>query len=336
MSLTLTERAVRNVSDILTSALQHDASHKAVIIYDAQWGLTQIVADAYKAALPSATTIDFDTSSKEEILAVFETLSPQDLVVMVQSTNFRLNDFRIRLHLFAKKIKVIEHARLGRNTEATWGTYIDALAYDKTWYRETGQGLKHILDSAEELRYESCNATLSVSGGLEPASLNIGDYTGMENVGGAFPIGEVFTEARSLELINGSFYIDIFADTNFEIEKHEPFRVDIAHGQIAGFGENAPQAFKDIIEKVRLEERPIIRELGFGLNRAITRERFLNDITAFERNLGMHFSIGEKHSIYKKPGIKAYKARYHIDVFPVIDRVIADGVVIFEHGQYVL
>ncbi|OGG61543.1 hypothetical protein A3C87_02760 [Candidatus Kaiserbacteria bacterium RIFCSPHIGHO2_02_FULL_49_34] len=336
MELSLEEIARQNVSHIVTQALQHTSAQKAVIIFDTQFGLTRMVANAYRVMLPDAVRIDFDMSSKEEILAAFDLLSPGDLVIMVQSTNFRLNDFRIRLHLFAKKLKVIEHARLARNTEETWATYIHALAYDQTWYHETGHGLKNILDSAQELRYESGDAVLVVKDGLEAASLNIGDYTGMENVGGSFPIGEVFTEAKDLTKLNGSVYIDIFADTNFEIEKHEPFRVDIAEGLIVGYGENTPQLFKDIIEKIKEEERPIIRELGFGLNRAITRENFLNDITAFERNLGMHFSIGEKHSIYKKPGIKAYKARYHIDVFPVIDRVLADGVVIFEDGRHML
>jgi len=39
--------------------------------------------------------------------------------------------------------------------------------------------------------------------GLEPAKLNIGDYGGLKNVGGQYPIGEVFTESRDLEAVNG-------------------------------------------------------------------------------------------------------------------------------------
>ena len=71
-----------------------------------------------------------------------------------------------------------------------------------------------------------------------------------------------------------------------------------------------------------------------GLNRAITREHHVNDITAFERILGMHLSMGEKHSVYKKEGIITHKARFHVDLFPVVTRATADREVIFENGKY--
>ena len=83
-------------------------------------------------------------------------------------------------------------------------------------------------------------------------------------------------------------------------------------------------------------ERPIIREIGFGLNRAITKERYLEDITAFERILGMHLSLGEKHSVYKKEGIITHKARFHVDLFPVVDHVYVDNSLIFENGKYLV
>lgn len=67
-----------------------------------------------------------------------------------------------------------------------------------------------------------------------------------------------------------------------------------------------------------------------------TRERYPQDITAFERILGLHLSLGEKHSVYKKPGITTHKTKFHVDVFPVVDRVLVDGEVIFENGKYVV
>ena len=36
---------------------------------------------------------------------------------------------------------------------------------------------------------------------FESAKLNIGDYSGMNNIGGQFPLGEVFTEAQDLEAV---------------------------------------------------------------------------------------------------------------------------------------
>jgi hypothetical protein len=80
--------------------------------------------------------------------------------------------------------------------------------------------------------------------------------------------------------------------------------------------------------------RPSLNALLLKTSRAITRERYPEDITAFERILGLHFSLGEKHSVYKKEGITTHKARFHVDVFPLVDKITADGVVIFEAGEY--
>jgi len=79
-----------------------------------------------------------------------------------------------------------------------------------------------------------------------------------------------------------------------------------------------------------------MREIGFGLNRAITRENYIKDITAFERILGLHISLGEKHTVYKKEGIRAKKTRYHVDLFLDVDSVLADGEEIFKNGEYIV
>jgi hypothetical protein len=136
--------------------------------------------------------------------------------------------------------------------------------------------------------------------------------------------------------VNGSLLIYSFADVDFNIVMHEPFRIDIVDGLVVGWADNTPQAFIDVIEKIKTNERPIMREIGFGMNRAITREKYLNDITAFERILGLHVSLGEKHTIYKKEGITAKKTRFHVDLFLDTTTVIADGKVLFENGTYIL
>ena len=46
--------------------------------------------------------------------------------------------------------------------------------------------------------------------------------------------------------------------------------------------------------------------------------------------------MGEKHSVFKKAGITTHKTKFHVDLFPVADRVTADGEVIFENGKYLL
>jgi leucyl aminopeptidase (aminopeptidase T) len=257
-------------------------------------------------------------------------------VVLIQSSDFRLNEFRIRIQLFQRKLKVIDHLHLYRNTPDSWETYIDALAYDAEWYRGTGWKLKEKLEHTQTLRVLGDGTELIVTGGLEIPKPNIGDYTGMENIGGTFPIGEVFTEARDLSLMNGSLMVYAFADVDFHIAMHEPFRINIKDGIIVSWDEHAPEAFPKVVAQVLANERAIIREIGFGLNRAITREHYLKDITAFERRLGLHFSLGEKHTVYKKQGITADKTRFHVDLFPLVNEVYADNALIFENGTYFL
>lgn len=336
MNQELVALATKNVSDIINLSIEHKTGEKALVIYDTQNELTKIMTQAYRTALPEADFIDFDTVTKEEVIAACDALSPHDLVVLIQSSNFRLDQFRIRIHLYERKLKVIEHTHLYRNSEDVWEVYINSLAYDPAWYRIVGPKLREKLEATEELRISADGAELVVTGGLEIPKLNIGDYSGMTNVGGTFPIGEVFTEGKVTEQMNGSVMIYAFAGTDFKIKMFEPFRVDIKEGLVDGWAENTPQEFIDIVELIKTFERPIVREIGFGLNRAITRERYVQDITAFERILGMHFSLGEKHTVYKKAGMITTKTKFHVDIFPVVDRVTADGEVIFENNTYLI
>lgn len=326
--------ATKHIKDILNLSLELKSTEHALVVYDTQNGLTNIITAAYRAALPDARFIDFDTQSKEEIIAACDAMRPGDLVVLIQSSNFLLDAFRIRIHLFQRKLKVIEHVHLYRNTEDVWDVYVNSLEYDVVWYRGVGPKLMAKLESAQELRIRAGGAELVVAGGLESPKPNIGDYTGMENIGGTFPIGEVFTEAKDFTTMNGSFMIYAFADIDFNISMHTPFRVDVKEGQVVGWAENAPESFVNIVKMIKEVERPLIREIGFGLNRAITRERYLQDITAFERIYGMHLSLGEKHSTFKKTTMPTHKTKYHVDLFPVVDRVLADGEAIFERGKY--
>lgn len=332
----LVGRATKHIRDIITLAIQHEPTKHALVVYDTENGLTNILTEAYRRALPHAHFIDFNTRSKDEIIAECNALKPGDLVVLIQSSSFRLDAFRIRLHLFQRKLKVIEHMHLHRNSEDVWDVYINALEYDPSWYRVMGPKVKAKLETTKELKIEAGDAVLTITGGVESPKLNIGDYTGMENIGGTFPIGEVFTEAKDFTAMNGSIMIYAYAGHDFSVDMHTPFRVDVKEGIIVGWAEDAPATFTEILKKIREHERPLIREIGFGLNRAITRERYVEDITAFERIYGMHLSLGEKHGVYKKPGISIDKAKFHVDLFPVVDRILTDGEAMFENGKYVL
>jgi aminopeptidase len=334
----LIAKATTNIRDILTKCIQFnfDGKNQALVVYDTQNGLTEIMTQAYRNVIPEAKFVNFDDMSKDEIIGEFNKLKPNDLVVQIQTMNFRLDDFRIRLHLFQQKLKVIEHMHLYRDDESVWDVYVDSLSYDENWYRQVAPRLQNTLAKTNILEIKSKSCILEVVGGLEIPKLNTGDYTGMDNIGGTFPIGEVFTEALDFGTMNGSVYIYAFADKQFNISFHEPFRIDIDHGIVVGYGENTPDLFIEVWNSVKEIERPLIREIGFGMNKAITKERFLGDITAFERILGLHLSMGEKHSVYKKEGIIAKKSRFHVDLFLVADSVFCDGKVIFQNGQYLV
>jgi len=493
--------ATQNVRDILEFSVRFDPKiHKALVVFDTQNELTNILTESYRRNLPSATFIDFDEMKSPEIIAEFAKLSPSDLVVLIQTGSFRLDEFRIRIHLFNQKLKVIEHLHLYRNPPQSWEIYVNSLSYNPDYYNKMGtflqtklansqnlvfkyspktelitqrenetenetktlenletnpetftqnnsqisqtqtetlsqnldkiekkqqeilpnsktQNEENLTNSAsnlvskltqnstnnstenlskntiqnlensensgilenlqitdktdklkiqqntenktqnkpenskseiEKMEIESLEKSkeneengkklfeLSVCGELEMPKLNTGNYDGMLNIGGTFPIGEVFCESKMLENMNGQFWIWAFADSNFEIMTPPPFWVKVENGLVVSWAENAPSEFIEVIGKVKEIERPIIREIGFGLNSAISRTNLLGDITAFERIVGVHLSLGEKHSVYKKAGIITHKSRFHVDLFLLIDQVLINGEIIFENGKYVV
>ena len=63
----------------------------------------------------------------------------------------------------------------------------------------------------------------------------------------------------------------------------------------------------------------MVRELGMGLNTAITTTTPLSDINFYERKIGIHLSLGKKHGIYGKKLPKTEVQRFHIDVFVAVE-----------------
>lgn len=319
----LSEKASGYVKNIMERSIKRKPEERVMVVFDRQSGLSRIMAEAYLTGIPDGEFIDFDQVTPEQILEKINSLRPGDVVVLVQSTSFRLNQFRFRLELFNRKLKTVEHLHLDRMTENQWETWIDALAFDPETDGVFARELKTKIDTAKQVEIACGPHRLTWEGGMEEAKLNIGDYAGMENIGGTYPIGEVFTEARDLSKVNGEFLIYAFAGDDFMMRFYKPFLAIVRNGLIEA-GPDAPQEFKDVLKKIAETEQPIVREFGIGLNRAITRERPVNDITAFERTRGLHLSLGEKHSVYKKPGLVPQKTRFHVDVFPAFDSVRLD------------
>jgi aminopeptidase len=321
--MNLVDTATRHLRDVLELVFEHGPQYAAVVVYDLRCPLAQALHAAYRNNLPDARLIDFDSVEPGEVLAAFAQLAPSSLVVLVQSTNFRLDGFRLRVELFKLGLKVIEHVHLSRMQGEQCGHYVEALAYDSSYYRGVGRALKARIDSAPGAVVDSGNgARLVFNSPLESAKLNIGDYSEMNNIGGQFPIGEVFTEARDLEAVSGRVRIHVFGDTHYLVNRPEtPITLIVDKGRVVGTEDATPEFTAMLAIITRDEGEVWLRELGFGMNRAFSRERRVDDIGTYERMCGIHLSLGAKHGVYAKPGFKRKDARYHVDVFAVTEAV---------------
>lgn len=327
--------AEKNLRDILTLAIEHHPMQSAIVVSDAQCELAIALTVAYRRCLPGATFLDFDSIAPETVRTAFERLAPGDLVVLIQSTSFRLDAFRIRVELFKRALKVIEHPHLSRMPGNEALTYIDSLAYDPAYFRGVGNALKARIDSAQAGVIDSGGERLVFASGFEPAKLNVGDYSDMHNIGGQFPIGEVFTEAKDLEAVNGRVRISFFGDTVFAVNKPiHPITLVVCKGRVTEAIDSTPE-FDRVLANIRADEGEVwLRELGLGLNRAFTQDRVVSDIGTFERMCGVHLSLGAKHGSYNKPNIKKATAKHHVDVFAITETVTLDNEVIYRDGAW--
>ncbi len=331
----LVATAEKHVGDILRFALEHIPPQKALIVFDVRCPLATALIEAYRRNLPVATYLNFDSVPPDTIQAAFWRLQPNDLVVLIQSTNFRLEAFRIRVELFKRGLKVIEHPHLDRmqGKEANW--YIDALAYDPNYFHRVGAALRQRIDAAGSAIVNSGGEQLVFASPFESAKLNTGDYRGMKNIGGQFPIGEVFTEARDLEAVNGRVRIFVFAGIGFMVNRPDkPITLVINKGRVMDVIDTTPD-FEQVLANIRADEGEVwVRELGFGMNRAFTLERMVSDIGTLERMCGIHLSLGSKHAVYQKPDFRRRDGKHHVDVFVVTETVVLDGETVFRSGAW--
>jgi len=327
----------KNINDILTLAFEHTPQHAAVVVHDSRCELACALTEAYRRCLPAANFIDFDAVTPESVLDTFKPLHPSDLIVLIQSTSFRLEAFRIRVELFKRSLKVIEHLHLSRMPGAQALDYIASMAYDPAYFRNTGKALKQRIDSAQCGIVDSGGEQLIFGSPFELAKLNVGDYREMKNVGGQFPIGEVFTEAQDLEAVNGRVRIFIFGDTSFRINRPDkPITLVISKGRVSEVIDSTAE-FDTVLANIRADEGEVwVREFGFGLNRAFTRERTVSDIGTYERMCGIHLSLGAKHGSYSKPQFRRKDTRHHVDVFAITEAVLLDDEVVYRDGAWLV
>jgi aminopeptidase len=329
--------AENNIRDVLSFAIEYESRDAAIVVWDGESELSVALTQAYRRCLPDARFIEFDPAESDAVLAAFEELTPGDLVVLIQSTSFRLDAFRIRVELFKRSLKVIEHPHLARLAGPEGLIYIDSLAYDRDYYRGVGRALKERIDRAKVAIIDSGGEELHFPQGLEPAKLNVGDYSELDNVGGQYPIGEVFTESTDLEAVYGRVRISFFGDRSFSVNKPDhPITLVVEKGRVTSVIDSTPE-FDQVLSNIRTDDGEVwLRELGFGMNRAFSQERFVSDVGTFERMCGVHVSLGAKHPSFNKPNIRKKTARHHVDVFVITESVILDDEVIYGDGAWLV
>jgi aminopeptidase len=264
-------------------------------------------------------------SIKSELLSLPE----GSIVILVQSTNFRLSTFRIRLELFHRGVHVVEFNHLAYIKDAEISTFSDSLIYRTSEYVRMENALRKKIQEAKNTRIQSVNGEFLTFWSLENIRGNTGDYTQTINKGGTFPIGEVFTEAVNLSSVSGRCLIESFPREDFSVEHCVPFELIIEDGRVLPT-DHFPIEFQKIYDYiVEFEWEVRVRELGMGINPAITTATPLSDINFYERKTWVHLSLGKKHGIYGKKLPKTEIQRFHIDVF-----IALEGVYIGEERAY--
>ncbi|MBC7498859.1 hypothetical protein H7170_04420 [Candidatus Gracilibacteria bacterium] len=262
------------------------------------------------------------------------------IVILVQSTNFRLSTFRIRLELFHLGIHVVEFNHLAYIQKNEFTTFANSLSYQTDEYVRQEGVLRTLIEENNakggNMRIQSVNGEFLTFGSLENIRGNTGDYTGTVNKGGTFPLGEVFTESVELDSLNGRCLIESYPREDFSVDHCTPFELVIERGRVLP-SPDFPAPFAKLYNWiVEYEGEVMVRELGMGLNIAITTTTPLSDINFYERKIGVHLSLGKKHGIYGKKLPKTMIQRFHIDVFIATEGVYIGDQRIYEDGSWIV
>lgn len=344
MDNNLGNMATENCKNILLKNYKLSINNKTILIYDDYSDLSKLLFNSYKLALEELG-FDFEyfvfyQKDQEEIKSIIDSLSKNDLVILVQSSSFRMSKYRWRNLLFDQGLKVIEHPHLEKNVgEKQLFTYINSLNYDMNYYFKCVDFLRDKLEKTSNIKIVSSDGSVvEFDSVMDSVYDNMAFFEDKKNWGTRFPVGEVLTEALDLEKLNGEVLLYAFPNTSHETQIVEPFKCIIKNGKL--FSHEGPKEFDEIFNMIKLENpegEVFIRELGFGLNRGIGKFDVLGDVSSYERLVGVHFSLGMKHGIYQKKlypkyGRKFYQ-RYHIDVFLDLSEVFIDNIKVYSQGK---
>jgi len=318
--------------------------NKIVLVYDKDSKLSSLISSAYIQNLKNYQNldieiIDFNKSDKNSLKEKLVNLSKNSTVILVQSTNFRLEDFRIRVTLHKAWVWCLEHNHLWYILDDQIENYIDAIEYKTPYFEELSAKLKKISDKADSLIIVSKDWNkLIFKWAFEDMKQNTGNYT-WKNRWWSFPIWENFTEIKDFKKANWKVAIRAYPDTKMMMHfLDKPFILEIKESLVVGWSNNTPKEFVEILEMIKENEdwEIYLRELGFWLNNWISWDKKLADVNAFERIAWFHMSLWKKHGIYRKKFPRKITQRYHIDIFSDTDKIFFDDKLIFENEKFVI
>lgn len=334
--------AFNSTRKIINYTLQLDnellKDNKTILIYDNNSELSKLISEWYIWNLKwkyNTEIYEFNEEKSEFFKEKLLNLNVNDTVILVQSTNFRMENFRIRILLQQKQIACIEHNHLSYIRENEYETYLKAIGYDFEKIDLLSKKFKNLMDNWDILRVNSSWTKLEISGWFEDMKRNSWIYP-INSRYATFPAWENFSEAKDFLKVNGELYIKSFPWFDFVVRHLEkPFKITIKESIIVDYCENTPNDFIEVFDKIKQSEWEVmIRELWFWLNPEISFENKLNDVNAFERMQWFHLSLWKKHNIYRKKLNKNIVQRYHIDIFPVVDNIFLDWKEIFNNTWF--
>jgi aminopeptidase len=336
--------ATRNILEKNLNILDEPfVQNKLVLVYDKNSKLSVLLSESYISNLENYKNldielIDFDEVDKEELKNKLLSLKENSTVILVQSTNFRLDNFRIRLNLHNSWIGCLEHNHLSYIKDVEIKNYADSILYKTPYYISLSEKLKNISDNASVIKVVCKDwNTLNLEGGFEDMKQNTWDYTGKSRWW-TFPIWENFTEIKDFSKSNWKVSVKVFPNKDFEVVFPEIFSLEIKESKIISYCEKTPKEFIEILDNIKNSEDNEImcRELWFWLNPWITFENPLNDINSFERMAWFHISLWKKHGVYRKKLHRKIIQRYHIDIFLDVDYIEFDWDKVFEGWKYLI
>ena len=318
--------------------------NKIILIYDIDSTLSTLIWEAYAKNLIEYKNTEIlifneNNTDKEKLKTKLLNLKENDTVILVQSTNFRLDDFRIRIHLQRLKVGCIEHNHLKYIKKEECQNYINALTCDIKRYTRIWEYLENKLNTSDELKIYSWEWNiLKITWWFEKVRLNIWKFE-LDKRYWTLPIWEIFTESKIFDNVNWELSIYAFPDSNFQmIFPDKSFIVKIKNSRLICDDKNMHPEFQEILDKIKLSENNevFVRELWFWLNSNISRDKTLSDVNSYERVLWFHMSLGKSHNIYRKKFNKKVWQRYHIDIFPDITKIVLWDTIIFKDWDYIV